>query len=81
MRPGSAATSMMRFTRCSASLRAIGRASTISLSVAQSRTDALPRCLRTSWRKQDEHPDIRIGPVAAAFIAALEVDIRIQLLL
>ena len=38
--PGSAATSMIRFTRCSASLRAIGRASTISLWVAQSRTDA-----------------------------------------
>src|SRR5437016_7383685 len=57
VRPGSAATSMIRFTRCSASLRAIGRASTISRWVAQSRTDALPRCLRTIWRKHDEHPD------------------------
>src|SRR5712692_308278 len=65
VRPGSAATSMIRFTRCSASLRAIGRASTISLWVAQSRTDALPRCLRTIWRKHDEHPDIRIGSVLA----------------
>src|SRR5437879_3590155 len=48
---------MIRFTRCSASLRAIGRASTISRWVAQSRTDALPRCLRTILRKHDEHPD------------------------
>jgi len=52
VRLGLAATSMIRFTRCSASLRAIGRASTISLSVVQSRTDALPHCLRTIREKQ-----------------------------
>ncbi len=36
---GTAATSMIWFTRCSASHRAIGRASTISLWVAQGKTD------------------------------------------
>src|SRR5207237_8878146 len=48
---------LIRFSSWSASRRAIGRASTISRWVAQARRDALPRCLRTIWRKHDEHPD------------------------
>src|ERR1019366_6425792 len=52
VRPGSAATSMIRFTRCSASLRAIGRASTISLWVAQSRTDAAGASPRRPTRRR-----------------------------
>jgi hypothetical protein len=42
--------------------------------VAKSRTDALPRCLRTTWRKLDKHPGIRTRSVAPAFISTLEVD-------
>ena len=74
VRPGSAATSMIRLTRCSASHRAIGRASTISLWVVQSRMDALPRCLRTTWGGQDEHPTFELDRPSAASITTLDVD-------
>src|SRR5260370_30985589 len=52
---------MIPFTRCSASLRTTGRASTTSRWVAPSRTNGSRRYQRTSWRMNDEPPDIRLS--------------------
>ena len=49
------------FTRCSASLRTTGRASTTSRWVAPSRTNGSRRYQRTSWRMNDELPDIHLS--------------------